>query len=41
MEIVRVVVSTSRVVKMKEHALFCREFNTLCIGNRVVVDHVV
>ena len=30
-----------RVVKMKEHLLFCREFSTLCIKDRVIVDHVV
>ena len=40
-EIVGVVVYTSRVVKMKEHLPFCREFSILCIEDRVVVDRVV
>ena len=41
MEIVGVVVCASRVLKMKEHLLFRKEFSILCIENRVVVDHVV
>ena len=41
MEIVALVVFTSRVVKMKEYLPFCREFNILCIEYRVVVDRVV
>ena len=40
MEIVGVVVCASRVVKMKEHLLFRKEFNIFCIKNRVVVDRV-
>ena len=41
MEIVEVVVCTIRVVKMKEHLLFYRELCILCIGDRVIVDHVL
>ena len=41
MKIVEVVVSTSRIVKMKEHLPFRKEFSILCIENRVVVDRVV
>ena len=37
----RVVVCTSRVVKMKEKQPFCKEFSLLCIKDRVVVDRVV
>ena len=41
MEIVALIVSTSRVAKMKRIQLaFCREFSILCIEDRVV-DHVV
>ena len=40
-EIVALVVSTSSVVKMKEHLPLCREFRILCIKGRDVVDHVV
>ena len=40
-EIAGVVACTSRVVKMKEHLSFCREFSLLCIEDRVAVDHVV
>ena len=39
-----VVVGRSRVVEIKEHLLFCREFSILCIEfvlNRVAVDRVV
>ena len=41
LEIVGVVVCISRVVKMKEHLPFHKEFSILCIENRVVVGHVV
>ena len=41
MEIIGLVVSTSRVVKMKGHLPFCREFRTLCIEDRVAIDRVV
>ena len=41
MEIIALVVCSSRVVKMMEHLPFCREFSILCIEDRVVVDHVV
>ena len=37
----RVVLSASRVVKMKKGLPFCREFSMLCIEDRVVVDRVV
>ena len=40
MEIVGVVVCTSRVVEMKGHLPFCREFSTLFIEDRVDVDRV-
>ena len=40
-EIIVLVVCSSRVVKMKKHLPFCREFSILCIEDRVVVDHVV
>ena len=39
-EIAEVVICTSRVLKMKEHLLFCREFRTLYIEDRVAVDRV-
>ena len=39
-EIKGVVVCTSKVVKMKEHLPFCKEFGILCIEDRVVVDRV-
>ena len=34
-------VCTIRVAKMKEHLLFYKELNILCIGDRVVVDRIV
>ena len=37
----RVVVCTSRVVKMKEHLSFCGEFNLFCIEDRAAVEHGV
>ena len=37
-EIVVVVVCTNRIVKMKEHLTFCREFRILCIEDRVAAD---
>ena len=40
-EIAGMIVSTNRVVEMKEHLSFCKEFSILCIEDRVVVDHVV
>ena len=40
-EIVGVVLHTSKVVKMDEHLLFCRKSSILCIEERVAVDHVV
>ena len=40
-EIVGVVVCTSRVVKMKEHLPFYRKYSTLCIEDGVVADCVV
>ena len=40
-EIVALVVCTSRVVKMKEHLPFCREFSIRCIEDRVTVNYVV
>ena len=41
MEIVGVVVCTSRIVKMKEQLSFCKEFSILCNEYRVIVGHVV
>ena len=41
MEIVGLVIFTIRVLKMKEHLPFCREFSILCIEDRVFVDPVV
>ena len=41
MEIIALLVCSTRVVKMKEHLPFCREFSILCIEDKVVVDHVV
>ena len=41
LEIVGVVVCTVRVVKMKEHLPFCKEFSTICTEHRVVVERVV
>ena len=35
------VVYTSRAMKMKEHLTFCKEFSTLFIEDRVVIDRVV
>ena len=32
-------VYTSKVVKMKEHLPFCREFRTFCIEEIVVADN--
>ena len=40
-EIVGVVVCTSRVVKMKEDLPFYRKYSTLCIEDGVVADCVV
>ena len=40
-EIVEVVICRSRVVKMKEYLPFCREFNILCIEDRVVAVELV
>ena len=40
-EILGVVVCTRRIVKMKEHVPFCREFIILCVEDRVVVNLVV
>ena len=40
-EIIALVVCSSRVAKMKENVPFCREFSIFCIEDRVVVDHVV
>ena len=36
-EVVEVVIYRSSVAKMKEYQPFCREFNVLCIEDRVVV----
>ena len=41
MEIVETVVCTIRVMKIKDHLLFYREFRILCIGDRAVVERVV
>ena len=41
MDIVRIIVCTSRVVKMKEHLPFRKKFSILGIENRVVVDQIV
>ena len=41
MEIVEVVVCTITIVKMGEHLLFYGELRIVCIGDSVVVDHVV
>ena len=41
MEIVALIVCTSRVVKRKEYLPFCREFSILSVEDRVAVDHVV
>ena len=35
------VLCTTRVVKMKKHLQFCKEFKILCIADRVVVDRIV
>ena len=35
------VIGTSGFAKMKEQLPFCREFRTLCIEGRIVVEHVV
>ena len=40
-EVVEVVICRSRVVKMKEYLPFCREFNILCIEDRVVTVELV
>ena len=34
-------VCISKVVKMKEHLPFCKEFSILCIEDRVPVESVV
>ena len=39
-EIVRMVVYTSRAGKMKKHLPFCREFSILYIEDRIVIDAV-
>ena len=41
MEFVGVVLYTSRAMKMMEHLPFCKEFRTLFIEDRVVIDRVV
>ena len=41
MEILGVVVCTSRVVKMKKHLPFGRELSILCIEDRVVLNRFV
>ena len=41
MEIVGEVVFTSRVLKVKEHLPFRKEFSILCIKNKAFVDQVV
>ena len=41
LETVGLVGCTNRVVKMKEHLLFRKEFSILCIENKVVFDCVV
>ena len=38
---VGVIVFTSRVVIMKEHLPFCREFRTLCIEDRVTIRYMM
>ena len=40
-EILGVIVCASRVVKMKQHLPFCREFRALYIQDRIVVDQFV
>ena len=40
-EIVWVVVCAVRVVKMKEHLPFCKEFRMLCIEDRIFFDCVI
>ena len=40
-EILGVMVCASRVVKMKEHLLFCRKFRALYIQDRIVADQFV
>ena len=40
MEVVGVVVCTSRVVKMRENLRFCKEFSILYMEDRVSVDRV-
>ena len=40
LEILVVVVSTSRNLKMKEHLPFCREFRALSVEDRVAVNRV-
>ena len=39
-EIVALAAWTSKVVKMKKHLPFCREFGILCIEDKIAVDHV-
>ena len=41
LKIITVVICTSRVVKMKEHPPFWREFNIFCIEDIDVFDLVV
>ena len=41
MEIVALMVCTSKFVRMKDHLSFGREFVIFSISDRVVVDHVV
>ena len=40
LEIVALVAWTSKVLKMKKHLPFCREFGILCIEDKIAVDHV-
>ena len=39
MEIIGVVICTSRVMKMRENLPFCKEFSILYMEGRVSVDH--
>ena len=39
MEIIGVVICTSRVIKMRENLPFCKEFSILYMEGRVSVDH--
>ena len=40
-EIVEVLLWTIRIVKMKDHLVFYREFSIFCVGDGVAVDRVV